>query len=58
MDVQPGEKRPEFGCFNVGTAKNLLFAQGRFLDAEAVGFLQADLFVISSHDDDCCRGRH
>ena len=28
VDMQPGEKRPEFGCFNVGTAKNLLFAQG------------------------------
>ena len=25
VDVPPGEKRPEFGCFNVGTVKGLLF---------------------------------
>jgi quercetin dioxygenase-like cupin family protein len=25
LDVPPGEKRPEFGCFNVGTVKELRF---------------------------------
>lgn len=25
VDVPPGEKRPEFGCFNIGTAKDLQF---------------------------------
>ena len=28
VDVRPGEKRPEFGCFNVGTVKGLQFPQG------------------------------
>jgi hypothetical protein len=27
VDVAPGEKRPEFGCFNVGTATGLHFSQ-------------------------------
>jgi quercetin dioxygenase-like cupin family protein len=27
VDVAPGEKRPEFGCFNVGTVKGLQFSQ-------------------------------
>ena len=27
VDVPPGEKRPEFGCFNVGTLKELQFPQ-------------------------------
>jgi quercetin dioxygenase-like cupin family protein len=27
VDVPPGEKRPEFGCFNVGTATGLHFRQ-------------------------------
>ena len=27
VDVPPGEKRPEFGCFNVGTVKELQFPQ-------------------------------
>ena len=27
VDVQPGEKRPEFGCFNVGTVKGLEFRE-------------------------------
>jgi quercetin dioxygenase-like cupin family protein len=27
VDVPPGETRPEFGCFNVGTAKELHFRQ-------------------------------
>jgi quercetin dioxygenase-like cupin family protein len=27
VDVPPGEKRPEFGCFNVGTVKGLQFPQ-------------------------------
>ena len=27
VDVPPGEKRPEFGCFNVGTARKLQFPQ-------------------------------
>ena len=27
MDVPPGEKRPEFGCFNIGTVKGLQFRQ-------------------------------
>jgi quercetin dioxygenase-like cupin family protein len=27
VDVPPGEKRPEFGCFNVGTVKALQFPQ-------------------------------
>jgi quercetin dioxygenase-like cupin family protein len=27
VDVPPGEKRPEFGCFNVGTVKELQFSQ-------------------------------
>jgi quercetin dioxygenase-like cupin family protein len=27
VDVPPGEKRPEFGCFNIGTAKELQFSQ-------------------------------
>jgi hypothetical protein len=27
VDVRPGEKRPEFGCFNVGTVKGLHFSQ-------------------------------
>jgi quercetin dioxygenase-like cupin family protein len=27
VDVPPGEKRPEFGCFNVGTVKELQFRQ-------------------------------
>ena len=27
MDVPPGEKRPEFGCFNIGTVKALQFPQ-------------------------------
>src|ERR1041384_4400065 len=27
VDVPPGEKRPEFGCFNVGTAKGLHFSE-------------------------------
>jgi len=27
VDGKPGEKRPEYGCFNVGTAKDLEFAQ-------------------------------
>ena len=26
VDVPPGEKRPEFGCFNVGTAKGIHFS--------------------------------
>ena len=28
VDVPPGEKRPEFGCFNVGTATGLHFTEG------------------------------
>jgi quercetin dioxygenase-like cupin family protein len=27
VDVPPGEKRPEFGCFNVGTVKELKFRE-------------------------------
>jgi len=27
VDVPPGEKRPEFGCFNVGTVTGLHFSQ-------------------------------
>lgn len=27
VDVAPGEKRPEFGCFNVGTSTGLHFSQ-------------------------------
>ena len=27
VDVPPGEKRPEFGCFNIGTVKELHFRQ-------------------------------
>lgn len=27
VDVPPGEKRPEFGCFNIGTVKELQFRQ-------------------------------
>lgn len=27
VDTPPGEKRPEFGCFNVGTLKDLQFQQ-------------------------------
>jgi len=27
VDVPPGEKRPEFGCFNIGTVKDLQFHQ-------------------------------
>ena len=27
VDVPPGEKRPEFGCFNVGLASNLHFSE-------------------------------
>jgi quercetin dioxygenase-like cupin family protein len=27
VDVPPGQKRPEFGCFNVGTVKGLQFAE-------------------------------
>jgi hypothetical protein len=27
VDVPPGEKRPEFGCFNVGTVSGLHFSQ-------------------------------
>jgi quercetin dioxygenase-like cupin family protein len=27
VDVPPGEKRPEFGCFNVGTVKELHFRE-------------------------------
>ena len=27
VDVPPGEKRPEFGCFNVGTVNGLHFSQ-------------------------------
>jgi quercetin dioxygenase-like cupin family protein len=27
VDVPPGEKRPEFGCFNVGTVKELQFSE-------------------------------
>ena len=27
VDVPPGEKRPEFGCFNIGTVKDLQFPQ-------------------------------
>ena len=27
IDGKPGEKRPEYGCFNVGTVKDLRFAQ-------------------------------
>jgi len=27
VDVPPGEKRPEFGCFNIGTVKGLQFRQ-------------------------------
>src|SRR4030095_14115500 len=27
VDVPPGEKRPEFGCFNVGVATGLHFTQ-------------------------------
>ena len=27
VDVPPGEKRPEFGCFNIGTVKELQFSQ-------------------------------
>ena len=28
IDVPPGEQRPEFGCFNVGTVTGLHFSQG------------------------------
>jgi quercetin dioxygenase-like cupin family protein len=28
VDVPPGEQRPEFGCFNIGTVKDLHFSQG------------------------------
>ena len=28
VDVPPGEKRPEFGCFNIGTVKELQFPSG------------------------------
>ena len=28
VDMPPGEKRPEFGCFNVGTVKELQFRRG------------------------------
>src|SRR6476660_8069084 len=28
VDVPPGEKRPEFGCFNIGMAAGLHFSQG------------------------------
>jgi quercetin dioxygenase-like cupin family protein len=27
VDIPPGEKRPEFGCFNIGTATGLHFSQ-------------------------------
>ena len=27
VDTPPGEKRPEFGCFNIGTVKELQFSQ-------------------------------
>ena len=27
VDVPPGEKRPEFGCFNIGTVMELEFRQ-------------------------------
>jgi quercetin dioxygenase-like cupin family protein len=27
LDVPPGEKRPEFGCFNIGTVKELQFRE-------------------------------
>jgi hypothetical protein len=27
VDVPPGEKRPEFGCFNIGTVTGLHFSQ-------------------------------
>ena len=27
VDVPPGEKRPEFGCFNVGAVTGLHFSQ-------------------------------
>src|SRR6476469_416960 len=27
VDVSPGEKRPEFGCFNIGVATGLHFSQ-------------------------------
>ena len=27
VDVPPGEKRPEFGCFNIGTVRELQFRQ-------------------------------
>ena len=27
VDVPPGEKRPEFGCFNIGTVKELQFVR-------------------------------
>jgi quercetin dioxygenase-like cupin family protein len=27
VDVPPGEKRPEFGCFNIGTVKEIQFRQ-------------------------------
>src|ERR1044072_7395919 len=27
VDVPPGEKRPEFGCFNIGTVKELHFSE-------------------------------
>ena len=33
VDVPPGEKRPEFGCFNIGTVKDL----GSREAAEAAG---------------------
>ena len=49
VDVPPGEKRPEFGCFNIGTVKELQFRQAAvywhlhaFESREAAGGQECD----------------
>jgi len=36
VDVPPGENRPEFGCFNIGTVTGLHFSQASALPSARI----------------------
>jgi hypothetical protein len=63
VDVLPGEKRPEFGCFNVGTVSGLRFTQGSvywhlhtFLSRKAADAAKSPTGIVVEGDGECgCR---
>ena len=57
VDVPPGEKRPEFGCFNIGTVTGLHFAQAsvywhlrEFPDMKSAEAAKSDTGIVVEED--------